>query len=159
MPSHPSSQPCQFQRLAVPRTPPGRTASLEDAMKWADRGLDRLLLDNSQRDQVLSALSNRTVHTSSCFSGVGAPEISDGIIAASASVLLSSSPASTRVTPLTFVSRYCIEVNKKAQQELLLLTDTAPHTNVATFKFAHGSIRAPGPENPGPRFLGHLRTS
>ena len=96
-----------------------------EAMQWANDGLTRLQqLGSETKPTLIKKLCDRTITTSSAFSGVGSPETSDLFIEAAVAQLSSLDPGTT---PLKFEGEWALEFDGPCQEELLAAQQPPQH--------------------------------
>ena len=81
-------------------------------------------------ETLLTLVSDRVVSTSSAFSGVGAPEVSDGIVSSNMGRLireLGVHDSARAPRPVCYNPVFCIEWNQVCQAELMALPHPPQH--------------------------------
>ena len=110
--------------LRLPPLPHGYAVrlvvALNDALGWCKQGINHLIASGLlTRDQLAQYFVDRSINASTAFSGIGAPETLDAIIANTVREVLGGN---TRFHPA-----FAIEFNAACQEELLSLPHPLDH--------------------------------
>lgn len=97
----------------------------DGAMAWARHAIEKVLSENLMTpDQFARNVSERELLTSTAFSGVGAPETADDMIAHAVRDQLRK--LESTASPPTFTPVFAIEFNHPCQEELMSFPGKCP---------------------------------
>ena len=117
----------QLVSLALEDVPSVEVYSLEESFAWARHAYQRMHMALSERgESLLPLVTQRVVHTSSAFSGVGGSENADAIVAAAANSYVQQHCPTKPMQPICFRPLYAVEVNSQCQRELMALNSHGP---------------------------------
>ena len=133
-----------ISKLRLPAQPlPNRTSSLDDAMRWAESALEFVRRNDILSDVELDALiSDKVVIISTAFSGIGTPETANRMISAACAKHLARRPTTpTTPRPLSFQNSFAIEIDKRCQEELLIMEGGPNHVFEDILNFLPRQVR------------------
>ena len=137
---------CNMWHLKLPinvsHTPPFVVRSMVDAFGWFDHVCSKFVTSGVvSTKEFVNVMTSRCISTSSAFSGIGTPELSDHAIMAQmqryisahidaddsgGGATASAATSSTLASSLTVEAGWAVEKSSKARAELMALPSAAP---------------------------------